>query len=185
MAVTQQPLTLEAFLKLPEREPALEFEDGDVTQKVSPKGPHGVLQAIVAELFNRSLRPRKLALAITELRTTFAGASRVPDVAVYRWERIPRRVNGKVDYDFLTPPDVAIEIISPSQSTNRLIRRCQRFLRDGVRVVLLIDPEDESIVVFRPEGMSTLFGDGRIDLDDVIPGFVLDVREVFDALTLD
>ncbi len=114
MAVTQQPLTLEAFLKLPEREPALEFEDGDVTQKVSPKGPHGVLQAIVAELFNRSLRPRKLALAITELRTTFAGASRVPDVAVYRWERIPRRVNGKVDYDFLTPPDVAIEIISPS-----------------------------------------------------------------------
>ncbi len=185
MAVTQQRLTLEEFLKLPEKKPALEFEDGEVTQKVSPKGPHPVLQAIVAELFNRSLRPRKLALAMTELRTTFAGASRVPDTAVYRWERIPRRPGGKVDYDFREPPDIAIEIISPGQGPNRLIRRCQRFLEEGVRTVLLVDPEDESIAVFRADGTRTFRGTERIDLGDVIPGFTLDIRELFDALNLD
>lgn len=185
MAITQQRLTLEQFLKLPERKPALEYEDGEMTQKVSPKGPHSLLQPILAELFNRSLRPRKLALALTELRTTFAGSSRVPDVAIYVWDRIPRDAAGKIAYDFLVPPDIAVEIISPGQSKSRLIRRCERFLREGVRVVLLIDPEDESIAVFRPGRTSTARGDDHIDLGDVIPGFVLDVKELFDALRLD
>ena len=187
MAITQQRLTLEEFLARPDidEKPYLEYEDGEVTQKVSPKGPHSLLQPIIAELFNRTTRPRKLALALTELRTTFAGASRLPDVAVYRWERIPRTTKGKIDYDFLTPPDIAIEIVSPGQSTNRLIRRCQRFLAEGVRVVLLVDPEDESIAVFRPEGTTTVRAGDQIDLSDVIPAFTLDVRELFDALKLD
>ena len=128
MAITQRRLTLEEFLELPEKKPALEFEDGEVTQKVSPKGPHSALQAVLGEIFNRSLRPRRVALALTELRTTFAGSSRVPDVAVYLWDRIPRDAAGKIALDFREPPDIAIEIVSPGQSTNRLIRRCQRFL---------------------------------------------------------
>jgi Uma2 family endonuclease len=36
-------MTLEQFLALRERKSALEFEDGEVTQKVSPKGPHSAL----------------------------------------------------------------------------------------------------------------------------------------------
>lgn len=183
MAITRQGLTLEEFLALPEQKPALEFEDGEVTQKVAPQRQHSALQPLLAELFNRVTRPSKLAWAFTELRTTFAGASRLPDVTVYTWDRIPRDSSGKMTNDRAGVPDIAIEIISPGQSTNRLIRRCQRLLRDGVRVVLLVDPEDESIAVFRPEAETwTARGDDRIDLGDVIPDFELVVREVFDAL---
>jgi Uma2 family endonuclease len=187
MAITRQRLTVEEFLARPDidEKPYLEYEDGEVTQKEPSGGPHSVLQVVAAELFTRTTRPRKLALALTELRTTFAGASRLPDVAVYRWERIPRTADGEIDYDFLTPPDIAIEIASPSQSTNRLIRRCQRFLAGGVHVVLLVDPEDKSIAVFRSEGTITVRAGDQIDLGDVIPAFPLDVRELFDALKLD
>src|SRR5947208_16599976 len=100
MAIAEQPLTLEAFLKLPEKKPALEFEDGRATQKVSPKGRHSVLQAKVAEYLNRFAEPRKLAFAFPELRATYAGISLVPDVSVYRWERIPRDEAGRVADDF-------------------------------------------------------------------------------------
>ena len=56
-----------------------------------------------------------------------AGASRVPDVAVYRWARIPRDDGGEIKDDFLEPPDIAIEIMSPrSGLTVHLISVLQR-----------------------------------------------------------
>ncbi|MBI2942387.1 MAG: Uma2 family endonuclease, partial [Chloroflexi bacterium] len=144
MVISERQLTIEEFLRLPEDEPALEFEDGRVIQKVSPKGQHSRLQAGLVELFDRFGRPRKLATAFPELRATFAGRSYVPDVAVYRWERIPRTPSGKVANDFFEPPDIVVEIVSPEQSVNALVRRCLWYGDHGVRVALLVDPQDES-----------------------------------------
>jgi Uma2 family endonuclease len=183
MAITQQRLTLEEFLELPEEEPALEFADGAVTQKMSPKGQHSLVQARLGERINRFAEARKLAFAFPELRTTYAGASRVPDVAVYRWDRIPRTPDGKVVNDFLVPPDIAIEIVSPGQSVNALVRRCLWYVQNGVGVALLVDPTDESVLVFRP-GIppNAAHQAERIDLDDVLPGFQLTVQELFGSL---
>jgi Uma2 family endonuclease len=121
-------LTLEEFLALPEEEPALEYFEGEVTQKVSPLGPHGRLQFKLSEFIGASAEPRKLAMVFTEIRGTFAGASRVPDIGVYRWERIPRTEDGRIADYFLTPPDIAIEIISPSQAWSELAKKCRWYV---------------------------------------------------------
>lgn len=185
MAVTERTMTLEEFLRLPEKKPALEFEDGRVTQKVSPKGRHSILQARVAQFFNRFAEPRGLAFAFPELRATFAGASLVPDVAIYRWDRIPRDDSGEVADDFWEPPDIAVEIVSPQQSVGGLIRRCVRFNENGVTIALLIDPRARSVTDFR-SGVPprTLTDNDSIDLNDVAPGFRLTVRELFDSMKL-
>ena len=73
MATARQRLTLEAFLQLPEQEPDLEYVDGVVTQKVSPKGQHSSLQTDLAEMVNRATRGRKIARAFVELRFTLGG----------------------------------------------------------------------------------------------------------------
>jgi Uma2 family endonuclease len=182
-------LTLEAFLRLPERKPALEFDDEGVTRKVSPKGKHSRLQTDLAELFDRSGRRRKVARAFVELRFTFGGRSYVPDVSVYRWERIPRAPDGEVADDFLVPPDVAVEIVSPGQRVNTLVRRCLRYLSLGVQVALLIDPDDRSVIVFRPSVSAVAIrGPDAIDLSDlsdVLPGFRLTVEGLFRSLLMD
>src|SRR5438105_13738600 len=101
MAIEQRSLTLDEFLALPEQEPALEREpDGTVSRRVSPRGQHSVLQLALCKHVNDFARPRHLALAFPELRTVFAGAAYVPDVVVYRWERIPQKADGKVANDF-------------------------------------------------------------------------------------
>ena len=183
MAIAQQGLTLEEFLSLPERKPALEFEAGVDTRKVSAKGRHSTLQVEWVERINRVARPRKLAFAFSELRTTFGGVSRVPDVSVYRWERIPRDANGEVLDEFRDPPDVVIEIVSPGQSVNTLVRRCLWYVGNGVRLALLVDPQDRSVIVFRPDSRtSALRGEDRIDFGDVLPGFEIVVGELFDSL---
>jgi Uma2 family endonuclease len=186
MAIANPSMTLEAFLALPEEKPALEFEDGEVVQKVSPQGKHSLLQATTVSLINATAMPRKIAVALTELRSTYARASRVPDISVYTWDRVPRDANGDIANVFTTPPDIAIEILSPGQSVPRLIQRCLRLLRDGSRIVLLLDPEDLAVMDFRDGAMqNVLRGSDVVDLEPVIPGLKLTVDEIFAPLRLD
>lgn len=185
MAIAERRMTLEEFLELPEEEPALEYMDGMVSQKVSPQGQHSLLQYVLIELINRFTRPIKLALAFPELRTTFPGFSLVPDVAVYRWERIPRTPDGKVANRFTESPDIAIEIVSPDQSVTALVRKCLRFVEEGVRIALLVDPDDESVIRFGAKATTrALRGSDHIDLSEVLPGFELTVQQLFDPLRL-
>jgi Uma2 family endonuclease len=183
MAISQRRMTLPEFLQLPEDEPALEYEAGVVKQKVSPKGPHSKLQVQLARLFDNFAAPIKLASAFTELRTTFGGDSLVPDVAVYRWERIPRDSAGRVAEDFFTPPDLAVEILSPGQSQRDLIKRCRWYVENGVQIVLHLDPRNETVLLFLAGTEPNLLTrDDLIDLDLVLPGLRLTVRELFSPL---
>jgi Uma2 family endonuclease len=183
MVVSERRLTLEEFLALPERKPALEFEDGVVTRKVTPKMRHSALQAYLIVSIDAFAMPRRLARAFPELRTTFAGVSRVPDVAVFVWERIQTDAAGKLVDDVFEPPDIAIEIVSPKQGVNTLVRRCLWYVQNGVRMALLVDPNDESVIVFRPSAPAlALRGADVIDFGEVIPGFELAVEELFGAL---
>ena len=183
MAVVEKPLTLDEFLALPEEEPPLEYADGVVTRKVPPKTRHSALQLDLAKRIDQIGLPNKVARAFTELRTTFGGASRVPDVAVFRWDRIPRDASGRLADDVFEPPDIAIEMASPGQSVNSLVRRCLWYGANGVHVALLVDPEDESVLAFRPGGgVTALQGADRIDLTEILPEFELTVDELFAAL---
>lgn len=186
MMLTERVLTLEDFLQASEQEPALEYLDGVITRKVSPKGPHSRLQFVVADRFNAFAEPRKLGSAFPELRATYGGASTVPDVSVYRWERIPRDARGRVASDFVEAPDIAIEIVSPGQSVTALVRRCVWYVASGVRIALLLDPDDESILLFRPgQPLITMRESNPVDVSDVLPGFALVVRELFEALVFE
>lgn len=183
MAVARERLTLEEFLQLPEEEPALEYFDGVIEQKMSPKTRHSALQGELVERINAVARRRQIARAFPELRSTFGGKSYVPDAAVYRWPRIPRDEEGKLLDDVRIAPDITVEIVSPGQSTNRLIRRCRWYVANGVQIALLIDPDDQSVLAFLPDGaVREWAGADRIDLSTVIPDFELTVEELFTAL---
>jgi Uma2 family endonuclease len=185
MTVTHTALSIEEFLKLPEEEPPLEFEDGVVTQKVSPKARHSRLQFVLADRFIQVGEPTKLALAFPELRATFAGRSYVPDVSLIAWNRIPVDESGRIADDFFEPPDIAVEIVSPEQRVTALVRRCVWYADNGVRVALIVDPADESVLVFRAgQPPEALHGSDRIDLSDVLPGFELTVQELFASLRI-
>jgi Uma2 family endonuclease len=183
MATVPKVLTLEEFLKLPEEKPALEFQDGMVDQKVSPKGQHSTIQVALSGLIDAFGRSHELACAFSELRTTFAGASRVPDVAVYRWDRIPLNANGEIADEFTEPPDLVVEIVSPEQRVNALVSRCLWYVGHGVTVALLVNPADKSIVLFRADRIArSLDSADPIEIDDIMPGLGLTVQRVFASL---
>jgi Uma2 family endonuclease len=184
MALTSRRLTLEEFLALPEESPALEYVDGKVTQKVSPKVYHGRTQGEFCSLVNAYGIPRRLAMAFTETRSTFGGLSLVPDVGIYRWASLPRRPDGKLQNDSRTPWDVAVEIVSPEQSRREIEDKCRWYCANGVEISLMIDPDREDIVrFFGAEGSRVVLrSDDRIDLETILPGFVLTPGQLFASL---
>jgi Uma2 family endonuclease len=169
---------------LPEEEPALEYVDGEVVQKVSPKTWHSELQAEFTGQMRGFARPRRLAHVLPEHRSTYGGRSTVPDIAVYRWGRIPRDRRGRLVNDVTIPPDIAVEIVSPDQSLRELIAKCRWYVANGVRIALILDPDDSTIRDFRPDAEPVVLRAGDVlDLSDVLPGFTLDVGSLFDVLT--
>ena len=56
----------------------------------------------------------------------------------------------------------------------------------AVRIALLVDPDDRSVILFR-QGMNpiALRGSNRIDLDDILPGFDLTVDNLFASLRIE
>lgn len=186
MAIASERLTLEQFLALPETKPALEYEPGGVVkQKMSPRPKYSRLQNMFTYWLTAFAERRNLAMALPELRTTFAGASYVPDVAIFTWDRLPLDASGELADECHEPPDVAIEIVSPGESAANLLRRCQWYVAHGVRLAVLIDPRPRGtrVRIVRPRTEPVaLDANGVIDFDNVVPGFRIAVADLFATL---
>lgn len=70
------------------------------------------------------------------------------DVTVFRWDKIPRNVDGSVANVFNLAPNWVIEILSPDQSQTKVIAKILRCLGYGCQLGWLIDPKDRSVLVF-------------------------------------
>lgn len=177
-------LTLEQFLKQPETKPASEYIDGKINQKPMPQGKHSLLQRELSFVLTAGLRPGRVAQAFPELRCTFGGRSIVPDVAVFRTERIPRDTNGEIANRFEIHPDWTIEILSPEQRQSKVMRNILHCIDHGTEMGWLLEPEESWIFVYGADRSVRLFEAAEALLP--VPGFAgavqLTLGEVFDWL---
>ncbi|KJH69725.1 Uma2 family endonuclease [Aliterella atlantica] len=184
MNTTTQSLTLEEFLQLPETKPASEYIEGQILQKPMPKSKHSLLQLQVCNAVNDVTAKAKIAYALPELRCTFGGRSIVPDVAILLWRNIEFDENGEPIDDVRIAPDWTIEILSPEQSSNRVIGNILHCLQHGRKLGWLIDPGDRSILVFRPNQSPVLCRDrDRLPVPNDIP-LNLTTAQVFNWLKI-
>ncbi|MFW6359421.1 MAG: Uma2 family endonuclease [Chroococcales cyanobacterium] len=184
MKTVTPALSLEDFLKRPETKPASEYINGETIQKPMPQGEHSLLQGKLYEVINNAARPQKIAHAFPELRCTFGGSSLVPDIGVFRWERIPLTATGRIANRFETYPDWSIEILSPDQSLTKVLGNLLHCSQNGTELGWLLDPEEETVlIVFENQRVELLKGNDSLPILDGIDLF-LTVEEVFGWLRL-
>lgn len=158
MAQTLTPaLALTDFLQLPETQPASEYINGQIFQKPMPQGKHSVLQTQLSTTINSALQSVQVAWAFSELRCTFGGRSTVPDIAVFVWERLPCDDNGEIANAFTCAPDWTIEILSPDQNQTRVTKNILHCLQHGSQMGWLIDPEEQTVLVYLPPEQVKVF----------------------------
>jgi Uma2 family endonuclease len=171
-----KPLTLEAFLELPETKPASEFIQGQIFPKAMPKGKHSRLQKKLLFKIDSIVTPDEVAESFPELRCSFGGRSIVPDVCVFTWARIPRDADGDIANTFDAAPDWTIEILSPDQSSTKVISNILHCLDHGCEMGWMVNPEDKEITVFPGASRSRIFS---LESTEALP-----VPSFSEALTL-
>lgn len=102
---------------------------------------------------------------------------RAPDVSFVSRERL----GDLADHAGYLPiaPDLAAEVVSPSDESSKVEAKAMDWLHSGVRVVLVVDPQTKSIREYRSSSEIRVYDDGTIALQDILPDFKLDVAELF------
>jgi Uma2 family endonuclease len=176
-------ISLAEFLLLPETKPASEYVDGQIYQKDMPQGKHSTLQVKLLSVINQIGKPQKLAYAFPELRCTFDGHCIVPDIAVFEWPRIPLDTKGEIENKFEIAPDWIIEILSPEQSSTRVINKILFCLKNKTKLGWLIDPEEELVIVFKPQQEPEIKeNEDVLPVFDVLSDLQLSAANLFEML---
>ncbi len=103
-------------------------------------------------------------------------ATREPALTWVRAERLPSDLN--VDPD--GPPDLAVEVISRTDTHAGTDARIRQYLASGVRAVWIIAPWMRTVTVYEPGGSVTAIGEqGTLTGGSVIPGFSIPVAALF------
>ena len=104
---------------------------------------------------------------------------RAPDVAFIRRERMPAGLSRR-GY-FPGAPDLAVEVISPNDLYTEVDEKVAEWLEHGTRMVLVVNPRRKSVAMHRPGRDVRMLGvEDTLDGEDVVPGWTLAVRDLFD-----
>ena len=102
---------------------------------------------------------------------------RAPDVAFVRAERLsPTPGKGF----FPGPPDLAVEVVSPSDRASEVLAKMHEWLDAGCRTVWLVDPETRTVTVYRSRSqIRVLATSDSLSGEDIVPDFSIPITEVF------
>lgn len=104
---------------------------------------------------------------------------RIPDVAFISWDRYPKGKRKRLSIPALAP-DIAVEVLSKSNSKAEMKRKLREYFEAGVRLVWYVDPKARTVTVYAsPTQLVVLNEDQALDGGDVLPGFSLQIRDWF------
>jgi Uma2 family endonuclease len=112
----------------------------------------------------------------------FPGRARGPDVAFIPWERFP---NGERPTDPVPQvvPTFVVEVLSQSNTKKEMARKRMEYFDAGVLLVWEIDPKARSAKAYSgPNEFTTHGPSGKLSAGDVLPGFVLNLKDLFARL---
>ena len=174
--------TLEEYLLIPDSKPYHELMDGEVYEKPMPNRRHGKLVVFLIQALANYLERTREAEVVTEVRHHDTDDDWVflPDINV----TLRSRIAGHSMEGLVTVlPDLAIEVLSPDDRPGRLHRRIEHYMRSGVPLVWVIDPEEERVTVWKPgEPMTSFAPPQTLSAAPVLEAFELDLEELFSRM---
>jgi len=180
-AISDQLVTADELLEHPEMKHC-ELVNGKVVP-MSPAGSeHGGIAGLIAGhlfVYSMSHAPGRILVAEAGfLISRNPDTVRAPDLMYIETSRLP---DGKLLKGFLTtPPDVALEVVSPTDTFSEVVEKAESYVSAGVRLVWVIDPQTLRAYVFRKgKPVNNLTQDDVLSGEDVLPGFELALNEIF------
>ena len=182
MAVQERLYTADDLASMPDDGMNHELIEGVLIQVSRPKHRHGAIAARFAHFLNGFVIPRKIGQVTVESGYQLGQSPDTvvgPDAAFISNERLARQGEAK----YPPAPDLALEIVSPNDTADEVDIKVSKYLAAGTRLVWVLYSEGRKVYVYRtPESAQIIDINGTLDGGDVLPGFTLALKDVFEGL---
>jgi Uma2 family endonuclease len=176
-------MTAEELLQLPDGDYRAELINGELITMPLPGLPHG---RIVARLTG-SLEQFVWNHELGELYTGDAGFQLTwnpdtvlgPDISFISKERL-KEVGEIIKGYWQGPPDLAVEVLSPSDRPGKVKQKISRWFSFGTKQLWIVDPKHSTVTVYRsPVDTTTFSGSDYLEASDLLPGFRISLDRIF------
>ena len=160
---------------------SVELVRGKVTPVTPPKWPHGIVAMTIGTAIASFAKGKGLGkvagcdsgIYVSRNPDTVRG----PDVCFISAEKYRR---SKTDGYLEVPPDLCVEVLSPGDAWSEVAEKIEEYLAFGVVLVWVVDPQRRKVHVYRKDRpIRVVAAGGKLDGEDVLPGFEMPLDEVF------
>lgn len=181
MAGTKTLITADQLFQMSFPDVRTELIDGEVVRMSPPGFDHGAICAAIGHELHRFAKSHNSGTVVSEAGFVLRrdpDMVRGPDVAFVCAERVKKQ--GRTRKFWQGPPDLAVEVLSPDDRVSEILRKVGDYLEAGTRLVWVVDPDAQSVTVYRSLQSIRIFrADEELSGEDVLPGFRLKVSEIF------
>jgi Uma2 family endonuclease len=180
MSAAKTLLTAEEFDNYPfEEDKRYELDEGELIEVTRPAYRHNrpmrILLVALSNYFDR--RGGGEALVSENLYALSPTTRRAPDVAVILGDRRAELWDAKV---ITIIPDIAIEVLSPSETPRTILRKLKQYFQAGVKEVWLVDPESREAEIWT----GPMLPEKTLGIDDtltspLLPDFAVSLAALF------
>ncbi len=183
MTISTEPKnwTDERFMALSKDGHSYELVNGELLDMDNSGMEHGEFGAFLAGMLSIHVRQNRLGV-VCNSSTVFAlksGNKRSPDVSFVAKKRLKGLKRLPKCY-FQGAPDLAVEILSPNNTIEEIHDKIVEYFDNDTRLIWVIHPDEKFVLVYHapePDGFLR-YGDS-LDGENVVPGFSLDLAELF------
>lgn len=174
---TKTLMTVEEFIPLLEsRDARYELVEGEIVTVSPGMFLHNQVRDKLLFVLMSFLKGRNIGTAVSEQPFHLFGATvRVPDLAFLRSGRVlpPDKLPEGA-------PDLAIEVISPSNTLREMDQRVSDFFAAGCQRVWLVYPEHREVYIHGLTGVARRRGDETLEDPELLPGLSVKVSSLFE-----
>lgn len=182
MTIAQTTMTADDLWRMPDDGQRHELIKGELAMKPPAGGGHGDVAMAIGALLATHVRSNRLGKVVAAetgfIITRNPDTVRAPDAAFITKTRIPAMglPSGFIPF----APDIAIEVLSPSDSQLDVEEKIEQWLAAGTAMVWVANPRNKTIAVHRARRDPHVLREGDLlSGDDVCPGFSIRVAEIF------
>jgi len=176
---TKTLITVEEFEQLPEQTGAVyELDEGELISVSRPRLLHSLIIGNLFAPLRTIVSARNLGIVCIEVEFQLsADTVRIPDIAFIRRERAK-----DIDPETVIQgaPDLAIEVISPTDLAEQVSRKIHQYLAAGCQAVWVLYPAERCVEIHQPGKASlTRWPPESLEQPDLLPGFSIPVADIF------
>ncbi len=179
------PMTVEEFLVTSVPDGKAELVRGELRVTPPPGAPHGTAAINLVLMLANHVKANGLGRVFGDsfgyILTQLPRTVRVPDLSFVRADRLPPEGIGPGLLRFA--PDLAVEVLSPSESASELEEKLADYTVSGTRLIWVVDPARRTVMILNAaQPVRWLQENDVLHGDDVVPGFRCRVAEIFEGI---